>query len=155
MKAIAGNVQTFNNVAADNYNLTEKTGVLNGPAKLTLTGDAMQSFAITLANSKGEQVVCGYDQAKNEYYIDRTKSGKTDFEKGFAARHTAPRFSTGNTLDYTLIIDDASVEMFADGGLSVMTEVFFPNENYSNITITSPGKYVVQKIEYTPLKIAL
>ena len=38
-------------------------------------------FSIVLANSMGEEVQIGYDKATNQYFIDRTKSGKVDFQK--------------------------------------------------------------------------
>lgn len=108
---------------------------LEGPAQIHLSLDSLDSYEITLANDKNEQVLIGYDKASNNYYIDRTKSGKIDFEKGFAARHTAPRIATGGSSDLTLIIDDASVELFADNGLTVMSSIFFPNTVYKKVKV--------------------
>src|SRR4051812_37391719 len=108
---------TLRNVAASNYNLTEKSGKMTGPARLTFKADKLEPFNVTLSNDAGEKVVIGYDE-ENNYFIDRTSSGKIDFEKGFGGRHIAPRFSANKNMDITLIIDNASVELFADGGLS-------------------------------------
>ena len=92
---------------------------------------------------------------KNNYYIDRTESGKVDFEKGFAAKHSAPRFSNNENLDLTLIIDNASVELFADNGLTVMTEIFFPDSLYSNIAIQSHGNFKIKSLQFNKLKTIL
>ena len=99
-----------------------------------------------------EKVVVGYDKKTNKYFIDRTNSGKTDFEKGFAAKHTAPRFSDKRYVDLTLIIDNASIELFADNGLSVMTEIFFPNALLSQIAIQSADNFRIKSLQYNKLK---
>lgn len=52
----------------------------------------------------------------------------------------------------TLVIDNAFVELFADKGLTVMKEIFFPNEPYQQIQIQSPDKFVINKLEYSLLK---
>jgi fructan beta-fructosidase len=54
-----------------------------------VAADITKNFSITLSNAAGEQVIVGFDAGANQYYIDRTKSGKTDFNKGFAGRHVA------------------------------------------------------------------
>jgi fructan beta-fructosidase len=140
------------NFNAANYNISEKTGKLDGPASLHLTADKLESFTIALSNDTGEKVLIGYDKKANNYFIDRSNSGKVDFEKGFAGKHTAPHFSSNQKLDMTLIIDDASVELFADNGLSVMTEIFFPNTNYSNIQMQAPAEYTIQKLTFHKMK---
>lgn len=147
--------KTFNatGIKESQYNLTAKAGKLKGPARLSITLAKTASCTITLSNTGGEQTVIGYDKDRNEYFIDRTKSGKVDFWKGFAGRHTAPRFTDNATMDIMLVIDDASVELFADGGLTVMTSIFFPNKNYSHITISTSDKPVISRLSYQPLSV--
>jgi fructan beta-fructosidase len=140
------------NIDAKNYELTEATGLLEGPARIKLSAGTIESFTITLSNDKGEELLLGYDKASNHYFIDRKKSGITNFEKGFAARHTAPRIFNQQKLDLNLIIDNASVELFADSGLSVMTEIFFTNEPYSKITIHSPNHFRIDSIQFNKLR---
>lgn len=139
------------NLSASNYDLTKKAGKLTGPAKINFTADKIETFSIALSNEQGEKVVLGYDKAANYYYVDRSASGKTDFEKEFGSFHYAPRLSTKPGLNFTLIIDNTSVELFADDGLTVMTDIFFPNKPYNQIHIQSPGKMLIKKMEYTSL----
>jgi fructan beta-fructosidase len=152
LNALNGKKTTLENITVTNYNLTQKVGKLNGPARLTLTSDNLASFTISLSNEAGEKVLIGYDKSSNNYFIDRTNSGKVSFEKGFARRHTAPRFSDKNNMDMTLIIDNASVELFADNGLSVMTEIFFPNSLLSNINITSQENFTIKTLAFNSMK---
>ncbi|MGZ3922530.1 MAG: glycoside hydrolase family 32 protein [Flavisolibacter sp.] len=151
LKGISQKEIYLKNIVIDNINLTPKIGMLSGPSKLTLSGDQIQSFTLTLSNNLGEKLLIGYDKGSNQYFIDRTNSGKTDFHKEFAKRHLAPRITPKQNLDLTLIIDDASVELFADGGLSVMTEIFFPTKPYSDASIQSPEKINVKQISYSRL----
>jgi fructan beta-fructosidase len=51
-----------------------------------------------------------------------------------------------------LIIDDASVELFADNGLSVMTEIFFPTVPFSDIHVQSSKGFKIKKLSYIKLK---
>jgi fructan beta-fructosidase len=152
LSAIEGKGITLNNVAVTNYNLTERTGKLKGPARISFSSEKLEPFTITLSNDAGQKVLIGYDQATNNYFIDRTNSGKVSFEKGFAKRHSAPRLSTSSNMDLTLIIDNASVELFADNGLSVMTEIFFPDSLLSNINIQSPNNFTIKSLRFNPIK---
>lgn len=138
LKTLEYEEERTTNVDARNLLLTQ-TKKVAGAARLNLSAAKLQSFSVVLSNAKGQKVVVGYDQASNNYFIDRTASGTVDFEKGFAARHTAPRLSKVPTMDLTLVIDVASVELFTDGGLSVMTSVFFPDEPFTDVSIQSAG----------------
>lgn len=122
------------------------------PSRLNLSINKLKNFSIILSNDIGEEVVIGYDKKDNKYYIDRTKSGKTDFHKDFAAKHTAPRLTNDQSLSMSLIIDASSVELFADNGLTVMTEIFFPDQPYNQVHIQSPDNVMIKKLEYSNLK---
>jgi len=148
----AGKGTSFDNVDVVDFDLTGKTGRLSGPARLTLKSDKIAGYSISLSNETGQQLVIGYDKGNNHYFIDRTASGNTSFEKGFAAKHTAPRLTAVENTDMTLIIDNASVEVFADGGLTVMTSVFFPGKPFSKIGIRSADGFKIKQAEYRLLK---
>ncbi|MGA0557085.1 glycoside hydrolase family 32 protein [Larkinella sp. VNQ87] len=134
--------------------LTAKTGNLNGLFRLDLTASNSTDFAIVLANEKGQELEVGYDKTANQYYIDRSRSGKTDFEKGFGKRHTAPRLTPDAALSLTLLADVASVELFADGGLTVMTDIFFPDQPMNRLFIKSAKGLTVSELKVTPLHLS-
>lgn len=131
--------------------LTPQTGGDYSAFKLTLSAPAANDFSLVLANEPGNELVIGYDKSANMYFIDRTKSGKTDFEKDFGQRITAPRLSTDKTISLTLLIDAASAELFADNGLSVMTAVFFPNQDLTKLAIKSTTGISVSKLTFAKL----
>lgn len=153
LSLIKSNTVVANSVIiSKKMDLTKKTGVVKFPCSINLSMDQIKDFSIKLLNNAGEELVIGYEKKGNQYFIDRTKSGKTDFEKGFSARHFAPRFAVGSKMNISLVIDVSSVELFADDGLTVMTEIFFPNKPYNKIYLLSDENIVIKKLEYTSLK---
>lgn len=150
-KIAAKPVSLENLQVGKSFDLSAKAGNGAIPCRIDMRLDELKDFSLVLSNDAGEEVVIGYDKKQNQYFIDRTKSGKVDFHKKFAARHVAPRFVQTPNADLLLIIDVSSVELFADEGLSVMTEIFFPNQPYNKITIQSPDNLTVKHLTYARL----
>ena len=115
--------------------LSKSVKDLNGQYLLKFSSQLIADFSVVLSNELKEELIIGYDQQKNEYYVDRTKAGKRNFEIGFAKKHTAPRISASAFMDLTLLVDAASIELFADEGLSVMTDIFFPNQIMTRLKV--------------------
>ncbi|MES2647614.1 MAG: glycoside hydrolase family 32 protein [Bacteroidota bacterium] len=152
LNSAAGKPISLENITANGYNVTSKTGKLAGPATLRFKGDKLADLSIIFSNEAGEKVVAGYDRSSNSYFIDRSNAGKVNFEKGFAGRHTAPRLSTAPGYDLTLVLDNSSLELFADSGLSVMTSIFFPNSNFSDIKLQSSDSLIIKSMQFNTLK---
>ena len=72
--------------------------------------------------------------------MDRSKSGITNFHPNFAAKHVAPRFTNAPKMNLDIIIDKASIELFADNGLTVMTDLYFSTKPYTKIEVRSTDK---------------
>ena len=136
----------------DHIDIASKTGKVNFPCRINLSMDEIKDFSLIISNDTGEELIIGFDKKQNQYFIDRTKSGKINFQNEFADRHVAPRFTGNKKMNISLLIDVSSVELFADDGLSVMTEIFFPNKPYNQIHIQSPEDILIKKIEYISLK---
>ena len=126
--------------AKKDINLSAYVKDLQGRIKLDLNFKADANLLITLSNAKGEQLLVGYDSETKTYYIDRTHAGVSDFEKGFAKKHTAIRIAKSNNAKLSLILDVTSAELFADDGVTVMTDIFFPNSLLNGIKISGKGK---------------
>ena len=95
-------------------------------------------FGIRLSNALGEEYVIGFDASKNQFFSDRTRAGKTAFSEKFAAtQHIATRFSSDRRVEMHLIFDRASCELLADNGSVAMTDLFFPNQDFSKMEIFS------------------
>ena len=118
-------------------------GVLDGKIKtavpaqylLKLRTQTAQSYAITLSNDASEKLVVGYDASANRYYINRSMSGKVGFNPEFKKIAYAPRLSKALAGDIKLVVDNSSIEVFADHGLTVMTALFFAKKPYNRLQI--------------------
>jgi len=77
-------------------------GKIKFPCRLNLHFEEANNFSLTVSNDMGEQLIVGYDKKQNQYFIDRSKSGKTAFQKEFAARHVAPRFLDQTKINISL-----------------------------------------------------
>jgi sucrose-6-phosphate hydrolase SacC (GH32 family) len=58
--------------------------------------------------------------------VDRTRSGRKDFSKAFTTAHTAPVRIVNGKASLRLLVDRGSIEAFAQGGETAMTELIFP-----------------------------
>jgi len=134
------------------FDLSKEIQDFSIPCTIDLDIENAGNLSIVLSNGSGEEIVIGYKKSQNKYFIDRTRSGKTNFYQGFAARHFAPRFSTSSKMKISLLIDESSVELFTDDGLTVMTEIFFPTIPYDKISIRSNNKVSIKEIRYKKLK---
>jgi fructan beta-fructosidase len=125
--------------------------MMDVPSKFDFVLSDKNDFSIELLNNLNEKVVIGYDKQKNMYFIDRRNTGNIRFHKNFGSINYAPRLSSSNEITLSIYLDVASIEVFADNGLSVLTSVLFPNEKFSIINITSAEKWVLKNFTYTPL----
>ena len=97
-----------------------------------------KDFSFVFSNSDGQNVKVGFNSKSGQFFIDRKRSGKTNFSAEFVKDIVAPRFSTNGKITFTLVMDVSSMEVFFDDGLTVMTAVFFPEEDLSQLKIYSP-----------------
>ncbi|MCB0546179.1 MAG: glycoside hydrolase family 32 protein [Phaeodactylibacter sp.] len=111
-------------------------------------------FGVELSNEKGESYRIGYDAEANHFYSGRTRAGDASFSEKFAAAvHTAPRLSTDEAIRLHLFFDVASAELFADGGATVLTDIFFPSEDFNQAKIfVNKGRVKLIRGETHPLK---
>lgn len=90
----------------------------------------------------------GYDAAKGTVFFDRTRSGEDSFSAEFALRHETQYALTDGRLSLRLFIDRSSIELFADDGKLVFTELVFPHPGCLRIDpFTSEGEAVFEQIE--------
>ncbi|RWS22448.1 hypothetical protein B4U80_13557 [Leptotrombidium deliense] len=92
------------------------------------------SFQLCLRN-ENESVCVGFNNVKNEYFINRSNVGNTTFHPLYTVNAYSPRLSHSNYMHWQLIIDKTSVELFADHGFTVMTALFFPNKPLTRIEL--------------------
>ncbi|MEZ2414643.1 glycoside hydrolase family 32 protein [Muriicola sp. E247] len=95
-------------------------------------------YTFVLSNSRGDELQFGYDANEKQFFVDRNKSGRTDFSEKFSDRiSTAPRTAVSTNLTGKILLDKTSIELFYDDGQTVLTEIFFLNAPFETLSITS------------------
>lgn len=94
---------------------------------------------LTLSNARGESVVMTYDLPADTFAMDRRHSGLTDFSSHFPAVTTAPMLRTGGRLKLRLYVDRSSIEAFDGDGRFAMTNLVFPTEPFTTLSVKATG----------------
>lgn len=104
----------------------------------SISGDALEiisecevgsrsAMLMRLRAGTAHETMIGYDAAKKEIYIDRSKSGAVDFDKNFSGRHSAPVLLKQDTIKLQVFVDRSSLEVFINDGEAVITDRVFPS----------------------------
>lgn len=97
------------------------------------------SIAICFLNSLEQELCVGYDHeraAGEEIFLNREKTGDLGAISGsFAGRGVAGRETSSQHISFRIILDVSAVELYVDGGLTVMTALFYPDEPLTTIEI--------------------
>jgi fructan beta-fructosidase len=112
-----------------------------------------KNFEFVFSNTKGEKYVTGFNASRKQFFSDRGKSGKNKFSDKFNPVQFAPRFLSDGMIQFRIVADVSSFEVFYDNGLSVFTSVVFPNEDFSKVVIRSKDSDVqlpVLSIKHVP-----
>jgi fructan beta-fructosidase len=129
------------NERIDGERMVQETELSDGAFEIVAEWEAAHGadFGIALVNDRTEETVIGCDLAAGRIWIDRTRSSTTDFSRSFSGQHAAP-FSPGErSIDVRILVDRCSVEVFADGGRAVITDLVFPSAPYDRLRLFSVG----------------
>jgi fructan beta-fructosidase len=98
--------------------------------------------SVELSNAAGETYRVGFDQATRRFYSDRTALPKGFSDKFATGVHWAPRIVTDSVVRMHLYVDRASVELFADGGATALTDILFPTQDFTLARLVVKGDAV-------------
>jgi fructan beta-fructosidase len=131
--------------------LTSLKNVLIGSGKNTLSvasGDLLdinlefeigtaKEFGVKVRKSGSQETVIGYDVIQKKLFIDRSRSGDI-VDEAFPVKHYAPlELESNNRIRLHILVDRSSVEVFANDGRVVMTDLIFPDINSKSIELFS------------------
>ena len=107
--------------------------------EISLDINASRPMTLTLSNAKGEKTVMTYNPADHTMAFDRTQSGLTDFSRDFPAVTVSPTFERNGKVSLRIFVDRSSIELFGNRGRFVQTNLVFPTQPYSTLTVTAPS----------------
>lgn len=104
------------------------------------------------SNGGSEGTILSYNTGTAELILDRRQSGNTGFHGKFASAESAPVHLEGGALKLLVVVDHCSVEVFAQGGKVVLTDLVFPSaENPQNWLSVEGGSATILKLVVSTL----
>jgi fructan beta-fructosidase len=115
-----------------------------------LSGDALEiqaefvpgtatTFGLKIRKGGDEETLVGYDVPSGELFVDRRHSGNIAFHPDFSGRHGGPLALVDGRLRLRVLVDRSSVEVFGNGGLTVVTERIFPDPASRGVALFAEG----------------
>jgi len=107
-----------------------------------------KNLKLVFSNAVNDSLVLDYDAQKKLFSIDRTHSGLVNFEEHFGKEihHTeVPNLGT-NSIEYHIILDWSSVEIFLNDGIYSFTEQLFPKKPYTKLSIKSDANCEIKNL---------
>jgi len=123
---------------------------LDPASEIIVTFEAGSAAEVGLEVRVGhdEKTVIGYDVTAQRLFVDRSHSGRTDFNAKFAGRESAPLTLSDGSLTLHILLDAASVEVFAGNGARVFTEQIFPSASSLGLrAYANGGKAVLKSLD--------
>jgi len=102
-----------------------------------------KDFEMSFTNTEKEEVRLIMDSKAKTFSLDRTNSGKTDFQPDFASKIQQMPIPDlpEQEIEFRILMDWSSIEIFINEGQYVMTTQIFPNANYNVLRILNPVEW--------------
>jgi fructan beta-fructosidase len=95
-----------------------------------------KGFDLEILKSESESTKISYDPNTEILSFDRTKSGKVAFHSAFASIEKMPLKAENGFINLKIIVDKSIVEIFANGGKAVLTDLVFPTKTKNQVKFT-------------------
>lgn len=121
--------------------------------ELLLTLDCKKSATtgINLLVGEGRKLVIGYDAITQSLFIDRTNCtdfrSDSVFNKKFPTKIEAPLVLKKGMLKLHILVDQSSVELFANDGEITMSATTFPGEGQTGLQLFSDGNAILTNLK--------
>jgi len=108
--------------------------------EVTLSGvTAATPFTLALETGPGERTSISCDPARGRLAVDRTRSGRVGFHRAFVGRHEAPLRLVDGRCRLRLLLDESSLEVFAQDGETAITHLVFPTAGTRALSLSAGG----------------
>jgi len=125
-------------------------GGITGRRVLPFTGDALEieaelrpgtakAFGLAVRVGGGEETLVGYEAASARLFVDRMRSGRSDFYRAFAGRHSGPLAPENGVIRLRILVDRSSVEVFGGDGRAVISDRIFPRADSRGVALFAEG----------------
>jgi fructan beta-fructosidase len=109
------------------------------------TNAEVDCFGFRVRVGDGEQTTIGYNAQQRKVFVDRSNSGQSNFDEGFAGIHFADMEPVDGIIRLLIFIDRSSVEVFGNDGLVVLSDSIFPDEHSQGLELFTQGSEITLK----------
>lgn len=151
-KVTAGSGRFSTSASGKNFNLPKSH---DGACEITATIEAKKGAKVnlTLSNKDGEKVVITYNESDHTLSFDRMHGTFESIHHDFPAITVAPTFETDGRVKLDIFVDRSSIEVFANDGKSVMTNLVFPEAPFTTLSVSGTGTASVTDLKVYEIKI--
>jgi levanase/levanbiose-producing levanase len=111
-----------------------------------------EQLSFHLLGNGSTWTVLSYNPATGRLVLDRRRSGDTGFHEKFATAESAPLVLEDGALKLQIVVDHCSVEVFAQDGKVVLTDLVFPDHgSVQNRLTVAGGRATVRALTVTAL----
>jgi fructan beta-fructosidase len=98
-----------------------------------------EEIGLKLRASDHQETIVGFNVQTSNLYIDRSASGLVEFHSQFACKHSAALQPVNGRILLHVFVDWSSVEVFANDGKLVMTDLIFPDTDSKGLELFASG----------------
>ena len=111
------------------------------------------NFGLKVRQSDAEETVIGCDPGNNRVFLDRTRSGKTDFHPKFSGVYEASLRLRDGRVRLQVFVDTSSVEVFANDGEAALTALVLPSSTSRGLELwATPDGPKVRRMDIWTLR---
>jgi fructan beta-fructosidase len=108
--------------------------------EFTIAKGAEEQAGIRILKNGDHQTIIYYNKSDNTINLDRTTSGDKSFSEKFASIESVPLPEGDEDIPIRILVDKNIIEVFANKGKQVLTDLVFPlSENYSAELFSTGG----------------
>ncbi|MFV8373702.1 glycoside hydrolase family 32 protein [Flavobacterium sp. LB1P71] len=113
-----------------------------------------KNLKLIFSNNTKDSLVIDYDATQKTFSIDRRHSGIVNFEENFGKKihKTSIPNIVSETIDYRILLDWSSIEIFLNEGIYSFTEQIFPKKPYTVLHIQSNQDQEIKTITINKIK---
>lgn len=102
-------------------------------------------YGLRLVWEDASYLTVGIDRS-GTLFLDRRSAGQTDFHETFPTVMRAPLLNP-KKVTLRVLVDSASIEVFADGGATVMSAQIFPQTLHSHLEVYADGRVTASALD--------
>jgi fructan beta-fructosidase len=125
-------------VPSVNRQLQAVRGTKTVEMEVAFTPGEARRYGVRVFDNGEEHIEIGIDAAAHELYLNRARSGITEFNEHFAGRQHAP-LPQSPTVKLHIYLDRSSVEVFANDGAVTLADRVYPKPEATGISLFAEG----------------